>query len=159
MDWAAQRLTAAGVKPGMTPDQLSPEQQMEVYKVYLDTNIGPAKASEGKVGAFDVLNKGVGDKHTVAAIADTVFREGGPKGTDLIQEAINKTFADTGRSEKVKEDGILGSGSLSAIRSFMNSKANRKLFIDNLMDGRSAFRANKPNFKGEKMRIDSYRLP
>ncbi|GEM_PF-1206683 len=159
LKWVGPRLQAAGIKPGMTPDQLSSEQQVAYYKIYIDSAVGPSKASDGKISGAEVFKTTIGDKSTVIAVADTVFREGGPNGTKLIQEAINKTYAEQGRQKSVVEDSILGSESLKAMGDLAKDPATRKQFIDNLMDGRSAFRATDPNINGENARLDSYRLP
>jgi hypothetical protein len=70
MKWVGPRLKTAGIAPGMTLNQLTPEQRVAFYKIYLDSDVGPSKASGGKIDGIDVLNKKVADDKSIAAIAD-----------------------------------------------------------------------------------------
>lgn len=87
--WQAQRLDALGIPQGTAPDTLTPEQQVEVYRLFFDEVIGPAKASGGAMSGMQILEDRIGDPATITAIADTLFRKGGPDGVEQIQEAIN----------------------------------------------------------------------
>jgi hypothetical protein len=157
--WQSDILNALGIAPSMTPDKLTPTQQVGVYRLYMDEVIGPAKVSRGTVSGIQVLKNKIGDKQTISAIADTVFREGGPNGTKLIQEAVNQTLADSGSSHSIDVDGDFGSGTLSEIGGLAADPITKKYFIGKLMDLREGLYAGDSNFSGEKARSDSYRVP
>ncbi len=153
-DWSAQ-LSAAGINNGDSPASLSHAQRIAVYGIYMNDVIGPSKAVGGKISGMDSMKDKIGDNATIAAIGDTLFREGGPVGGKYVQQAINRTRADLGNSARIDEDGAVGTGTLEAAGDLASDPATRKAFIDNLMDIRNRQRGQA----GEITRTNSYRIP
>lgn len=156
-----EALAEAGIVHGMTPAQLSPEQRVQVYRLFFNDAVGPSKVARGRTSGLDVMRDKIGDKTTIAAVADTLFREGGPEGAKLIQEAVNESYRRSGVDTRIDEDRRFGTGTMEAIGGLVATPAGRRLFLNTLMDRRDGFRLRRePEYiSGERLRTGTYRIP
>ncbi len=75
----------SGINSNTPPKQLTMDQAAQVYRGYFDDVL--ERVDKTKKG-HQVLQQ-IGDPKSAAAFADTLFRHGGPDGTEMIQNAIN----------------------------------------------------------------------
>jgi peptidoglycan hydrolase-like protein with peptidoglycan-binding domain len=102
-----QDMQGKGLLPGllkdMKPGDLTPDQQVQVYRAYLDhgfRNAGGAKALEQL------------DPDLAHAVADAMFMHGSGGGVEFVQKAIE----DTGIDPKIKVDGGVGPQTFAALK-------------------------------------------
>jgi peptidoglycan hydrolase-like protein with peptidoglycan-binding domain len=102
-----QDMQSKGLLPGLpkdvTPGDLTPDQQVQVYRAYLDQgfrHVGGAKALEQL------------DPDLAHAVADAMFMHGSGGGMRFVQGAI----VDSGIEPAIKADGGMGSQSFAALK-------------------------------------------
>jgi peptidoglycan hydrolase-like protein with peptidoglycan-binding domain len=102
-----QDMQGKGLLPGLPkdvkPGDLTPDQQVQVYRAYLDQgfrNAGGAKALERL------------DPDLAHAVADAMFMHGSGGGVEFVQKAIE----DTGIDPKIKVDGGVGPQTFAALK-------------------------------------------
>ncbi len=169
VDFHRKKLEAAGIRPSDSPETLSREQRIEVYRVYMDEVIGPAKVSQRRahtnstasppVRGFELLEATLNNTDALAAVTDTLVREGGTAAPIMIQKAINRTMANTGQASRVAIGGGIGSDTLSKMSILAADPEHRRQLIDNILDLRLQHHFGTKNFNGEAPRINSYRIP
>ncbi|KAA0687163.1 hypothetical protein [Azospirillum brasilense] len=94
-----------GLEKVRTPDQLTVGQRAAIYPYYFDDVLRT-------VGGRRALDK-IGNDEAAAALADTLFRFGRSRGTEIIQDAMNRVFRENGYPE-MPTDGQMGPGTLAA---------------------------------------------
>ena len=107
----SDQLNAAKIPPGMRPDQLTPEQRIDVYRIYLDQEMKDIVEKTGK-RAHEILAD-MGDGHAASAFADTLFREG-TRGARMIQSAINQLDTEKGAPVDADENRLIPPQTLRA---------------------------------------------
>lgn len=102
-----QDMQGKGLLPGLPkdakPGDLTPNQQVQVYRAYLDQgfrHVGGAKALEQL------------DPDLAHAVADAMFMHGSSGGMKFVQEAIH----DSGVDPAIKADGGMGPQSFAALK-------------------------------------------
>lgn len=147
LDRARERGVAAlaDLKDGAEPRDLTLRQRAAVYRDYFDDALAPV----GGRAALDAL----GNRHAAAALADTLFRHGPGRGTELIQKTNNHLFRQYGMPE-IREDRIMGYGTFEPIRYFAADEKLRDRWLDILgetrlrhLDGREVDRINWFQFR------------
>ncbi|MFC5356090.1 hypothetical protein [Azospirillum himalayense] len=94
-----------GLEKVRKPDQLTVGQRGAIYPYYFDDVLRT-------VGGRKALDE-IGNDEAAAAFADTLFRFGRSRGTEIIQDAMNRVFRENGYPEMPK-DGQMGPGTLAA---------------------------------------------
>ncbi|MGY0789706.1 hypothetical protein ACW7BJ_10020 [Azospirillum argentinense] len=94
-----------GLEMVRKPDQLTVGQRAAVYPYYFDDVLRT-------VGGRKALDR-IGNDEAAAAFADTLFRFGRSRGTEIIQDAMNRVFRENGYPEMPK-DRQMGPGTLAA---------------------------------------------
>ncbi|MBP2295235.1 hypothetical protein [Azospirillum rugosum] len=94
-----------GLKKVRKPDQLTVRQRAAIYPYYFDDVLRT-------VGGRKALDE-IGNDEAAAAFADTLFRFGRGRGTEIIQDAMNRVFQDNGYPEMPK-DRQMGPGTIAA---------------------------------------------
>jgi hypothetical protein len=123
----------------------------DVYNYMFDTQYlsGP--------GGSDALNK-VGDPYAAAALADTMFRNGQPGGSLIVQNAINDVYQQTGNAP-IPVDSNLGSGTLNAYSNLAQNPDTSNQLLDDLAGERARYlSANGSMDAGDFSRIQHFRF-
>ncbi|NUB15132.1 hypothetical protein GAY28_22470 [Azospirillum brasilense] len=94
-----------GLEKVRKPDQLTVGQRAAIYPYYFDDVLRT-------VGGRKALAE-IGNDEAAAAFADTLFRFGRSRGTEIIQDARNRVFRENGYPEMPK-DRQMGQGALAA---------------------------------------------
>lgn len=139
------------------PRTLTNSQRIEVMRIYLDdvmraARIGASNRRSRPVTAIDLL-AGLGNAESAVALADTLFRSGGPKGIPHVQNAINAFYAERGLPKRVKVDDAFGSETYGAYKAIIQDPTDRKLLLDLLANFRTG------EYPVEYRRFDYHRLP
>lgn len=140
-----RELQGKGLLPGLpktvTPQSLTPDQQIAAYRAYLDQtmrHVGGAKALEGL------------DPDFTHAIADAVFMHGNEGGMRIVQQAIR----DSGIEPSIKVDGGMGPQTFNALKRANEDPSLREALQNKFADVRSGL---KEWGTGELERIDRTR--
>ena len=127
------RLNAAGVPKGTQPDELTPDQRIEVYRIFFDYALSVAlKRKAGKRG-YELLED-FGDKEAAAAFADTLFRVGRSGGAKLIETAINRMYKEKGMSDRVDVDRAVGDETIGAYKRLIRDPDDRIRLLEILAE-------------------------
>lgn len=94
-----------GLEKVRKPDQLTVGQRAAICPYYFDDVLRT-------VGGRKALDE-IGNDEAAAAFADTLFRFGRSRGTEIIQDAMNRVFRENGYPEMLK-DRQMGQGTLAA---------------------------------------------
>ena len=143
---AGPNLSKAGIKDGMRPDQLTPEQRIAFYQAHIDDVLRSSPVDHG------VLDR-IGNDDLAAAVGDTLFREGTP-GIRMIQKSIND-WRNTNGLALIGEDGAFGPQTLDALRHIGADSDRRIGFGDVLAHSRAADHVEP----GETVRAYAYFQP
>ncbi|MBI1245761.1 MAG: hypothetical protein GC202_12205 [Alphaproteobacteria bacterium] len=94
-----------------------------------------------KIGGAAALDR-IGNPDVASAVADTLFRSGPGKGTEMVQDAANASGAD------IAKDNAFGSRTLDALKDIAGSDERTRIFLDGLADRRETggFEREKPRF-------------
>jgi len=134
-------LKDGGISPSATPKELTDDQRIYVYQAYF--NLPHVLGNDGGPGALNALNDG----EVAAAIADTLFREGGFGGMSAINRAANVTVSGTLLGEElVRKDTLV------AVASLIENKATRRALLHAIAELRLKLRPN------ESQRINHFRF-
>lgn len=103
-----QEMLGKGLLPGLPknakPDDLTPDQQVQVYRAYLDQGF---RNVPGGAKALEQL-----DPDLAHAVADAMFMHGSSGGMEFVQKAIEETGIDP----KIKVDGGAGPQTFAALK-------------------------------------------
>jgi len=121
LDRAKKSGKIPGIENAQRPADLTVPQRAAVAKFYFDDTLRT-------VGGGKALDT-IGDKKAAGAFADTIFRHGRRKGSEIIQDAVNKTRKEQGLSP-IEEDGKMGPETLSAYREAATDPDGRKLLFE-----------------------------
>lgn len=109
----------SGLPANARPDDLTPDQQVQVYRAYFDQgfrHVGGAKALEQL------------DPDLAHAVADAMFMHGSSGGMKFVQEAL----VSTGIDPKIKADGGMGPQSFAALKKANEDPALRDKLQDRI---------------------------
>lgn len=126
-----QDMLGKGLLPGLPkdakPDDLTPEQQVQVYRAYFDQNfrhVGGAKALEQL------------DPDFAHAVADAIFMHGSSGGMRFVQDAIRETKVDP----VIKTDGGMGPQTFRALKKANDDPKLREALQNAIADQRMSGR-------------------
>lgn len=130
---------------------LDADDLVEIYKSHLNDSMSSAikgyndRNPKAQVDATKLLEK-LGDK-VGGAVADTLFKNAGKEGSEIIIKAINKTLP---QANKLASPSGFGSETYSALEKISRDKGKSKAFLESLAVVRVS---EELNGKNEKDRI------
>ncbi|NVJ90810.1 MAG: hypothetical protein HWE34_04090 [Methylocystaceae bacterium] len=141
-----------GISADTNPEDLTPQQQIQFYRLYLDDAMRAAGKGLGNVPGHKVLDQ-IGDSNIAAAVADTLFREGGSptKGPRVIQVAVNNYYKNMGLSTRIGTKGGFGSETRKALQNIAKDPKQHKMFLSNLSNQRNTYQNELNNIETNKI--------
>ena len=147
-------LNAAGVPKGTRPDELTPKQRIEVYRILFDYALSNA-LDEDKGERGHKLLESFGDTEAAVAFADALFRVGRTGGARLIERSINQLFEEKGLSDRVDVDRAVGAETVAAYKRLIRDARDRVRLLDILAELRCR---KHPKSEGECARANYHRI-
>ena len=150
----ADGLDAIGISVSTQPEELSPQQRIEVYRLYFDYAFARAIEEDKSKRGHEIL-EAFGDPEAAAAFGDMLFRVGRFGAPGVIQSAINELHEEKGISERLSIDTAAGQETIAAFKRLIRDPNDRVRLLDIMAELRCR---KHPKSEGECARANYHRI-
>ena len=147
-------LNAIGISVSTQPEELSPQQRIEVYRLYFDYAFTSAIEEDKSKRGHEIL-EAFGDPEAAAAFGDMLFRVGRFGAPGVIQSAINQLHGEKGISERLTVDKGAGQKTIAAFKRLIRNPDDRIRLLDIMAELRCR---KHPKSEGECARANYHRI-